>query len=37
MLSLGFERKISVFQRTKTFHALDRAATVIDYILAADH
>jgi hypothetical protein len=27
----GFEPTISVFKRAKTFHALDRAATVTSY------
>jgi hypothetical protein len=27
---MGFEPMIPVFQRVKTIHALDRAATVID-------
>jgi hypothetical protein len=30
MPSVGFEPTISVSERAKTFHALDRAATVID-------
>jgi hypothetical protein len=29
----GFEPKISVFKRAKTFHALDRAATMTGYYL----
>jgi hypothetical protein len=29
MSQLGFEPTIPVFERTKTVHALDRAATVI--------
>jgi hypothetical protein len=29
MLRVGFEPKIPVFEQVKTFHALDRAATVI--------
>jgi hypothetical protein len=29
MLQVGFEPKIPVFERTKTVHDLDRAATVI--------
>jgi hypothetical protein len=31
MPRVGFESKIPVFGREKTFHALDRAATVISY------
>jgi hypothetical protein len=31
ILGVGFEPTISVFERTKTVHALDRAATVIGY------
>jgi hypothetical protein len=27
---MGFEPTIPVFERTKTFHALDRAATLIN-------
>jgi hypothetical protein len=30
MLRVGFEPTMSVFQRTKAVHALDRAAAVID-------
>jgi hypothetical protein len=30
MPQVGFEPKISVFEREKTVHALDRGATVID-------
>jgi hypothetical protein len=29
MLGMGFEPRIPVFERKKTLHALDRAATVI--------
>jgi hypothetical protein len=29
MTRLGFEPKMQVFERAKTFHALDRAVTVI--------
>jgi hypothetical protein len=29
MLRVGFEPRIPVFERAKTVHALDRAATVI--------
>jgi hypothetical protein len=28
----GFEATIPVFERTKTVHALDRAATVVDWV-----
>jgi hypothetical protein len=31
----GFEPKIPVFKRAKTFHALDRATTVTGYYLLA--
>jgi hypothetical protein len=31
MPRVGFEPKIPVFERAKTVHALDRAATVIGY------
>jgi hypothetical protein len=31
MLPVGFKPMIPVFQRAKTVHALDRAATVIGY------
>jgi hypothetical protein len=30
--TMGFEPTISVFERAKTVHALDRAATVIGYV-----
>jgi hypothetical protein len=30
MYEVGFEPMIQVFEREKTVHALDRAATVID-------
>jgi hypothetical protein len=33
MSQVGFEPTIPVFERTKTIHALDRAATVIDFIV----
>jgi hypothetical protein len=33
MPRVGFEPKISVFEQEKTFYALDRAATVIDFAL----
>jgi hypothetical protein len=29
MPQVGFEHTIPIFERAKTFHALDRAATVI--------
>jgi hypothetical protein len=32
MPRVGFEPTIPVFQRVKTFHALDRAAPVIDSV-----
>jgi hypothetical protein len=32
MSLVGFEPTITVFERTKTFHALDRATTVSGYI-----
>jgi hypothetical protein len=32
MFSVGFEPTIPEFERAKTFHALDRAATVTGYI-----
>jgi hypothetical protein len=31
MTQVGFESMIPVYQRAKTVHALDRAATVIGY------
>jgi hypothetical protein len=31
---MGFELTTSVFERAKTGHALDRTATVIDFLLA---
>jgi hypothetical protein len=33
MPPVGFEPAISVLERTKTVHALDRAATVIGHLL----
>jgi hypothetical protein len=33
MSSVGFESKISVFERAKTVHALDRAVTVASYLI----
>jgi hypothetical protein len=35
MLRVGFEPMISVFERAKTVHSLDRAATVIGHSPAA--
>jgi hypothetical protein len=37
MSKVGFEPTISVFERTKTVHALDRAATVIGHIVLLGH
>jgi hypothetical protein len=37
MPSVGFELTIPAFERVKTVHALDRAATVIDIILTYEH
>jgi hypothetical protein len=37
MLRLGFERMIQVFERARTVHALDRAATVIGTLLVYIH
>jgi hypothetical protein len=34
MPQVGFEPTISVFELVKTFHALDRAATMIDNFLS---
>jgi hypothetical protein len=31
MLRVGYEPTVPVFERAKTVHALDRAATVIGY------
>jgi hypothetical protein len=33
MPRVGFETTISVFERAKTLHALERAATVIGFLL----
>jgi hypothetical protein len=33
MPRVGFEPKISAFERAKTFHALDHAATVISPVV----
>jgi hypothetical protein len=33
MLRVGFETTIPVFERANTFHVLDRAATVIGFII----
>jgi hypothetical protein len=33
MPQVGFEPTIAVFERAKTFHVLDRAATAIGYLL----
>jgi hypothetical protein len=32
MLQVGFEHTVQIFERAKTVHALDRAATVIGKI-----
>jgi hypothetical protein len=37
MPRVGFEPTIPVFERAKTVHALDRAATVIGYNFIQDH
>jgi hypothetical protein len=36
MPRVGFESTIPVFERVKTFHSLDRTATVIDMLKSED-